>query len=293
MNPVSRNPGEIDKSPLVSKKTVWQFPSIRCHHLSFGFPGFLKWRRSSVRKCPPWLLLPLALIQGSARQSLPAQTTDGKILPPVALVQIDFRRDIEPLLREKCQSCHGPQQQLSGLRLDTRIAALAGGNRGVAIKPGNSQESRLIHLVAGLNGELRMPMTGDPLTSEQVGLLRAWIDQGTVWPEEASPLDAQSPSAPPQSKSQHWAFTPPQRPKQPRVKNSAWLRNPIDSFVLARLEKERITASAEADRETLIRRLSLDLIGLPPTPEEVIEFAADNRPDAYERLVDRLLASLN
>jgi hypothetical protein len=240
-----------------------------------------------VKKHFLWMLLSLMLIPPSTSRRTSAQTVDEEKLPPAVKVQVEFRSDIEPLLKEKCQSCHGTEQQLSGLRLDTRSATLSGGNSGIVIKPGNSRESRLIHLVAGLNKELRMPMTGDPLTAEQVGLLRAWIDQGVLWPEESSKLP------PPMltSKSRHWAFVPPQRPKQPKVKNTAWVRNPIDSFVLARLEKEGVSPSAEADRETLIRRLSLDLVGLPPSPDQVAEFLADKRPDAYERLVDQLLAS--
>ncbi|MFN8008502.1 MAG: PSD1 and planctomycete cytochrome C domain-containing protein [Terriglobia bacterium] len=212
-------------------------------------------------------------------------------MPPAATSQIDFRRDIEPLLKEKCQSCHGPAQQMGGLRLDSRAGLLAGGNSGVVVKAGESADSRLILLVAGFVKELQMPMGGEPLTSDQVGLLRAWIDQGALWPEEAAPAKAVSSSANPPAKLKHWAFIPPQRPKTPRVKNAAWVRNPVDQFILARLEKEGIRPSAEADQETLIRRLSLDLIGLPPTPEEVAVFVADKRPDAYERLVDRLLDS--
>jgi len=240
-----------------------------------------------VKKHCLWVLFSLALIDPSTSQLTSAQTAEGHKLPTAAKVQVDFRRDIEPLLKEKCQFCHGAEQQLSGLRLDTRNAALTGGNSGVVIKPGNSRESRLIHLVAGLNKEVRMPMTGDPLTAEQIGLLRAWIDQGVLWPEDSS----KPPSPMVTSKSRHWSFVPPQRPKQPKLKNPVWVRNPIDNFVLARLEKDGITPSVEADRETLIRRLSLDLVGLPPSPDEVAEFLADKRPDAYERLVDQLLAS--
>src|SRR5262245_27492951 len=144
---MSRDASEIDKRRFASQNDMaisFNSVSSSCVRL----PWFLEWRQRSVRKCPLWLLLSLALIQGSAGQSLPAQDVDGKTLPPAGLVQVDFRRDTEPLLKEKCQSCHGAHQQLSGLRLDSRNAALAGGNRGVAIKPGNSQESRLIHVVA-------------------------------------------------------------------------------------------------------------------------------------------------
>src|SRR6185503_4544213 len=172
--------------------------------------------RSPVKKHFLWMLLSLVLVPPSTPRPMSGQTADMEKLPPAAKAQIDFRRDIEPLLKEKCQSCHGAQQQLSGLRLDTRSALLSGGNSGVVVKPGNSQESRLIHLVAGLVKELRMPMTGDPLTAEQVGLLRAWIDQGVLWQDESS----KPPSPMLSSKSKHWAFAPPQRPKQPKVKNT-------------------------------------------------------------------------
>src|SRR5439155_456579 len=118
---------------------------------------------------------------------------------------------------------------------------------------------------------------------EQVGLLRAWIDQGAEWPEDSKSLASES--------SDHWSFRRPNHPNPPEVKESNWPRNPVDRFVLARLEREGLKPSPEANRATLIRRLSLDLVGLPPTVEEVDAFELDNRPDAYERLVDRLLAS--
>jgi hypothetical protein len=229
------------------------------------------------------------LLPGFVCRPLSADEMELKDLPPATKIQVDFYRDIEPLFREKCHSCHGPQQQLSGLRLDNRQAALAGGNTGVDIKPGNSSDSKLIHRVAGLGKELRMPLNGEPLTAEQLGLLRGWIDQGAPWPESMSNTPPGSKST--RAKSTHWAFVAPQRPKLPKVKHSAWVRNPIDRFVLARLEKENITPSAEADRESLIRRVSLDLVGLPPSPQQVAEFLADTRSDAYEHLVDQLLES--
>ena len=129
-------------------------------------------------------------------------------------------------------------------------------------------------------------MGGERLTLEQVGLLRAWIDQGAEWPEQGV-----SAKELPEVRSKHWAFLPPQRPPLPEVRNQPWVRNPIDAFVLAKLEAEGIEPSEEANRVTLIRRISFDLAGLPPTPEEVAQFLADQRPGAYERLVERLLAS--
>src|SRR5262249_8250757 len=151
--------------------------------------------------------------------------------------------------------------------------------------PGDPAHSRLLTLVAGLDPELKMPPEGRPaLTPEEVGRLRAWIEQGAKWPREgAGAVAVRGPS--------HWAFQAPRRPAVPAVRGGSWVRNDLDAFVLARLEKEKITPSPEADRVTLIRRLSLDLLGLPPSPEEVDAFVKDSGPDAYERLVDRLLAS--
>ena len=216
-----------------------------------------------------------------------AEEVDIRALPPAAKSQADFSRDVEPLFRERCYSCHGPQQQMDGLRLDNKAAAMAGGYSGPVIKPGNSAESKLIHLVAGLKKDLIMPLVGERLTPEQVGLLRAWIDQGAEWPEEQGASAEELPKA----KSTHWAFRPRQRPSLPKVRNQGWVRNPMDAFVLAKLEAEGIEPSEEADRVTLIRRISFDLTGLPPTPEEVAQFLADQRPGAYERLAERLLAS--
>ena len=130
-----------------------------------------------------------------------------------------------------------------------------------------------------------MPPAGARLTSSEIGLLRAWIDQGAIWPVTAKVLTA-GPSG-----STHWSFQPIVRPEVPAVRKSDWARNPIDGFVLAKLESEGIPPSAEADKRKLVRRVSLDLTGLPPTLEEINGFLADNRADAYERLVDKKLQS--
>jgi hypothetical protein len=206
-------------------------------------------------------------------------------LPPPASRKVEFDRDIRPIFAASCQNCHGPKKQKGGLALHRKAAALAGGDDGPAILPGKSAESRLIRYVAGLDDDHPMPPegAGKPLGADQVGLLRAWIDQGADWPEDASSLATET--------SDHWSFRRPIRPDLPEVKDPSWPRNPVDRFVLARLEKEGLKPSGEADRTTLIRRLSLDLIGLPPTIAEVDSFASDSSPDAYERLVDRLLAS--
>jgi hypothetical protein len=207
--------------------------------------------------------------------ALPLAAADEVKLPPAAKTKIDFARDIGPLLAKRCTVCHGAQQQMSGFRLDSKEAALKGGASGADILPGKSAESRLIRLVAGLDKKFMPPM-GAHLTAEEVGLLRAWIDQGLEW-SVAKPV--------------HWSFQKIQRPPVPAVSNREWPRNDIDRFVLARLDREGIAPSPEAAKITLLRRVSLDLTGLPPTPEEQRAFLADNRPDAYERLVDRLLDS--
>jgi hypothetical protein len=205
-------------------------------------------------------------------------------LPPAAGRAVDFAKDIQPLLQKNCYSCHGPEQQEGGLRLDQKKRALEGGDSGAEIVPGKSAESRLVRMIAGTDEDFgRMPPDGKgtPLTDEQIGLVRAWIDQGAKWPDDAVA----------QSGPDHWSLQPVARPPIPAVSDAAWLQGPIDAFILARLEQEKIAHSPPADRATLLRRLYLDLIGLPPTPDDADAFAADNSPDAIERLVDRLLAS--
>ncbi|MDX2044171.1 MAG: DUF1549 domain-containing protein [Acidobacteriota bacterium] len=199
---------------------------------------------------------------------------------------IDFKRDIEPIFAASCYQCHGPKKAAGQLRLDLKTTAMKGGISGANIIPGNSKSSILLKRILGEGGEARMPMGGDALKAEQIELIRQWIDQGAVWPSDES-ATRNSQSAIPQ----HWAYVKPVRPAIPQVKNQSWVRNPIDAFVLARLEKEGLTPSPEASKETLLRRVYLDLIGLPPTVKEIDEFLADKSPNAYEIVVDRLLAS--
>ncbi|MCW3100909.1 MAG: Planctomycete cytochrome [Chthonomonadaceae bacterium] len=191
-------------------------------------------------------------------------------------VRVDYDRDVRPILSENCFKCHGfdPNQRQAGLRLDTPEGAsgvlASGGHAVVAGKPGASVLMQRV--LAG--GALHMPpvSTGKKLTSVQIAVLKQWIAQGGKY-------DA------------HWSFVPPKRPALPPVRNAAWGKNPIDRFILARLDQERLKPSPEADRITLIRRMSFDLTGLPPTPAEVDAFVKDTSKDAYEKLVDRLLAS--
>ncbi len=193
--------------------------------------------------------------------------------------KLDFGRDIQPIFAAHCASCHGNKKQESNLRLDDKASAWR------VIAPGRSQDSRLVQRLLGLNGEPRMPLNHAALPADQIGLIKRWIDEGAQWAEPSPITNPQSPIA------KHWAFVAPVRPAVPTVTNKAWLRNPIDAFVLARLEKENLSPSPEADKVTLLRRLSLDLIGLPPTPEEVDAFLTDTAPKAYEKQVERLLAS--
>ena len=213
-------------------------------------------------------------------------------LPPAATRAVDFVQDIQPIFKSRCFSCHDGAKQRGGLRLDVKSAALKGGESyAPAIVPGKSADSPLVRFVAGLEDGLLMPPEGDRLTAEQIGLLRAWIDQGAKWPDSAAGID---------DPASHWSFQPVQRPAVPVISNR-WTRSPVDAFVIQRLSPGKTTdggdsppsldPSPEADRVTLIRRLSFDLLGLPPSPDEVADFVTDPHPDAYERLVDRLLAS--
>ena len=198
---------------------------------------------------------------------------------------VQFANDVQPIFAKHCQGCHGPGAQMGGLRLDSGQSVLQGGSDGAVIAPGKSSDSLLIRRVTSSQKGFYMPPVGTRLNPEEVAIIRAWIDQGAKVP--AAP-GAQASVA---HKTSHWSFQPIQKPVVPDVRDRAWPRNPIDNFVLAKLEKAGVAPSPEADKHTLIRRVSLDLTGLPPTPGEVAKFVNDNRPDAYERLVDHLLDS--
>jgi mono/diheme cytochrome c family protein len=200
---------------------------------------------------------------------------------------IDFAGDIRPILEANCYECHGPRKARGQLRFDRRTNVFAGGMSGPAIAPGDSENSVLVRRLLGLDGEDRMPLDKDPLPDAQIALIRRWIDQGAPWPE--TPGEAAAAQAP--EPARHWAYVRPVRRAPPPVRNEGWGRTPIDHFVLARLEAEGLTPSPEASKEALLRRVSLDLVGLPPTPQEIDAFLGDGSPDAYDRVVDRLLAS--
>jgi mono/diheme cytochrome c family protein len=210
--------------------------------------------------------------------------TPPPALPPAASRPVDFTKDLEPLFAERCYDCHGEKKQESGLRADSRADLLKGGDNGPAFVVGKSAESILVQVLADTHEDISaMPKKKEKFTPEQIGLVRAWIDQGAIWEGSAAKSYSYN--------TNHWAFKTPVRPVPPAVSNKKWPRKPIDNFVLAKLDAEKLKPSPEADKITLLRRLSLDLIGLPPTPEQVDAFLADKSPDAYTKQVERLLAS--
>ena len=203
-----------------------------------------------------------------------AQPADG--LPQT----IVFNRDIRPILSDKCFKCHGPGTQMATVRFDLEEGAkheLKGGR--FAVVPGDPTKSEMIRRITATNAAVRMPKSGvggvspgDPLTSREVALLRRWIEQGARWEK-------------------HWSFNPPTRPAVPAVSDPKWVRNPIDAFVLRRLDREGLKPSPAAEKGVLLRRVTLDLTGLPPTMLELEAFLNDTSPNAYEKVVDRLLQS--
>ena len=229
-------------------------------------------------------------------------------LPPAATRTINFADDIQPLIEGRCQACHGPQLQSNGLRLDSRDHLLKGGYAGPAVVPGNSAESKLIRMVAGLEQGIVMPPAGEKLTAQEIGLLRAWIDQGAEWPAttaEAAPESPATTSA--DLGTTHWSFQPVERPSPPAVNSHQWAKSPIDHFVLARLEKEGIEPSPLAgpergDGKVAPRRVALTdvasrsacrarrLLGLPQhvgvgreVPRLIAECASCSRHDYFGR----------
>jgi len=206
----------------------------------------------------------LTSIAQNTRPAAPAEAIPGTV---------EFNRDIRPILSDKCYTCHGPSKQMGTLRFDREEVAkhtLPGGR--LAIAPGDPAKSEILRRVTLTDPAGRMPMGGEPLSDREIGLLRRWIEQGAAWEK-------------------HWSFIPPKRPDLPKVNDRGWTLNAIDSFVLARLEREGLKPSPKADPTTLLRRVTFDLTGLPPTIAEMDAFLADKSPNAYEKVVDRLLKS--
>ncbi len=216
------------------------------------------------------LIVSIAIIHGAHATAM-ADDPNGKN------DRIDFVRQVQPILKRNCIRCHGPEKQKGDYRVDIRQSALSGGESYAPnIIPGKSADSPLFKFVAGI-GELTMPPEGDQISAADVAILRAWIDQGAKWPDDVAGDVA--------DKTDWWAFHP------LPVSSKTATRHSIDEFIQKQLTERGLATVPEADRRTLIRRLSFDLIGLPPTPEDVAAFVADSSPKAYEELVDRLLAS--
>ena len=197
---------------------------------------------------------------------------------------IDFVKDIKPILDAHCTDCHGLDEQESGLRLDAGTLLRRGGDRGPIVVPGKSADSLLIKVLMGKGDVEAMPQGQDRLSDKQIAMIGLWIDQGAKIPKNEKFVETRV-------ESNHWAFQPIVRHALPAVKDSAWLRNGIDNFVQAKLEKLGVAHSPQADRVTMIRRLHFDLLGMPPAPADVDAFLADKFPGSYNRLVDRILAS--
>ena len=201
-----------------------------------------------------------------------------------------FEARVRPILVDRCIKCHGPEKQSSNLRLDSRQAALKGGDSGPSLVPLKPEESLLIQAIAHTHEDLKMPPDGK-LPEPSVAIIKQWVALGAPWSAISSKqasstrTGGQGPAAP------HWSFQPLVSPTVPTVKDRIWTANAVDAFILARLEAAGMTPSARADKRTLIRRATIDLWGIPPTAEEIDAFELDSTPGAFARLVDRLLAS--
>lgn len=200
-----------------------------------------------------------------------------------------FEQKIRPIFVEHCYPCHSSDAEKvkGGLRLDSRAGLLAGGDKGPAIVPGDPERSRLIQAVRYTDADLKMPPKSQKLSDPQIADLEAWVKMGAPDPREGKGASAagRAPTRP------HWAFQPVGHPTMPEVSNPSWVRTPVDAFILAKLEANELQPAPAADRRTLLRRVTYDLTGLPPTFGEVEAFAKDKSPDAFAKVVDHLLAS--
>jgi mono/diheme cytochrome c family protein len=202
-----------------------------------------------------------------------------------------FENKVRPIFAEHCYNCHSEKAEKlkGGLRLDSSEAILKGGDTAPAIIPGDVEGSLLIKAVRYTDSDLKMPPKNKKLSAEQIASLEAWVKMGAPLPRAAVAFHQLDQIA--KVRAKHWAFQPVKKPAMPTVKNSRWIQTPVDNFILATLEKRNLSPAPMADRRTLIRRVTYDLIGLPPTYQEVEEFICDQRPDSYARLVDRMLDS--
>jgi mono/diheme cytochrome c family protein len=246
-------------------------PSFGLRPSAFGFPAHL------------WFLLAFVSLCGSSAHA-------AAVVPAADSGEL-FENKIRPLFADNCYTCHSERAEKlkGGLRLDTPELVLKGGSSGPAIIPGNPNASLLIKAVRYLDPDLQMPPKNKKLANDQVALLESWVKAGAPVPRSATNSNLLSSVA--EARARHWAFQPAHKPAVPAVKHSGWVKTPVDAFVLAQLEKAHLKPAPPADRRTLIRRVTYDLTGLPPTYAEVEAFEKDKSPDAYARLVERLLAS--
>ena len=216
----------------------------------------------------------------------------GQAEPPPDPSALEFfEREVRPLLVGRCQECHGAKKQKGDLRLDSRAAVLAGGSTGPAVVPGKAGESLLVDAIN--YGDLYQMPPKSKLPASEIAVLTRWIDMGAPWPGDDRPKSAAKVAAAfdLEARAKHWSFRPIRAPEPPEVRDRAWPKDAIDRFILAALEAKGLAPAPEADRRTLIRRATFDLIGLPPEPAEIDAFLEDESPDAFEKVVDRLLAS--
>jgi cytochrome c553 len=239
----------------------------------------------------PRVLVGLLLLNGASARAWAEAAAPAKPPAPADPTALEFfEKEVRPLLVARCQTCHGEKKQKGELRLDSIEAILAGGRTGPAIVPGKPGESLLIEAIN--YGELYQMPPKSKLPPREIATLTRWVELGAPWPAHAPARAAGRPSEfDLKARARHWSFQPLRPSAPPPVMASDWPASPIDRYILAALEARGLAPAPEADRRTLIRRVTFDLIGLPPTPAEVEAFVADRRPGAYERLVDRLLAS--
>ena len=247
-------------------------------------------RRRGIRQAGSWRRLGPALLLGAALLH-PASAGATRVAPSSEQAQF-FEKQVRPVLLARCTACHGAQRAQGKLRLDTRAGFERGGDSGSLVDSAVPEKSLLLRALSHRDPIIKMPPAGKIPDSEVAALTR-WVVAGAPWPGE--PAEGGGPSSagtrPPPDADRHWSFQPLARPRIPAVRNEAWVRNPVDAFILARLEARGLKPAPPADRRTLLRRATFDLTGLPPTPQEVEEFLNDRSPDAWSRVIERLLAS--
>ncbi|MCH2591345.1 MAG: DUF1549 domain-containing protein, partial [Planctomycetales bacterium] len=224
-----------------------------------------------------WTVVLVVMVSGGVGHGVAAE--------PVKSQGPDFLRDIRPIFKAHCFRCHGPGTNEGEVRLDRKPLAMKGGETGRALVPGHAEKSLLVRLVEGRGpGDARMPPEGEgrALRPAEIRLITEWINRGVAWPDG---IDDQA------DRLSLWSLRPIQRPEVPRVEDRDWVQNPIDNFILSGLEAREMTASPRAEPRHLVRRASLDLLGLPPDPGAVDRFSAESTPEAFARVVDRLLAN--